>query len=138
MWVTLPSFFLVIPLSAMEVPPVLILLFELLPLFTIPPTLTYGTLKVAQEYLDFKIATWISITLSILAQPVLFILQRLYSSYRMERNAAAMGAVQAPRVQESDLAIVKGILNSFKHGYPGSSLKLTNVYRIVTYHRSCR
>lgn len=105
----------------MDVPPVLILLFQLLPALIIPPTVIYGTLKVAQDFLEFTIPTWVSLTALLLTHPVALVWKRLYANYAMEKNAAAMGAVPAPRVQQGDLAIVKSILESTKTGYPGSS-----------------
>ncbi|PPQ86768.1 hypothetical protein CVT25_012413 [Psilocybe cyanescens] len=97
---------------------------KLLPYFAVPSTLVYSSFRVLQEYQPhkFRIPTWIAIVSAISARPAFFFLQWYYKQWTNKRAAAANGAVLAPHIKESPLAVIRMLVESNRTDYPGGAL----------------
>jgi len=103
--------------STMHIPPGIAFLARSLPHFFGPFVVTYFGLRLADTHLGVATPSWLSILLSLVSRPIIFILDRKTRSYRNARNAAALGATLPPRFEGSPLDAGKQIRDSFVHGY---------------------
>ncbi|KDR74319.1 hypothetical protein GALMADRAFT_227391 [Galerina marginata CBS 339.88] len=105
----------------MELPPGPVYLLRLFPYFALPSTATYFALRLWQSQATFSIPSWIIIVISVFARPIIFFFQRYYSGWVDKRAALAHGAVLAPCMEESPLAIISEVVKGF-NGYPGEAM----------------
>ncbi|CAA7269188.1 unnamed protein product [Cyclocybe aegerita] len=106
----------------MELPPGFRYLLRFIPSFTGPSVAVYLTLKALKSFGSVNYPRWVLLTATILAQPVLLLLQAHYSSFTHKRRAAAHGAVRPPAVKDTALDIVMISAKAHKVGYPAEML----------------
>ncbi|KAK0499418.1 cytochrome P450 monooxygenase pc-3 [Armillaria luteobubalina] len=62
---------------------------------------------------------WVRLAAAVITPPLVYVCRSSFATFKNRRDAAAMGAVMVPAVQESFFSIVRGIRYSIKSGYPG-------------------
>ncbi|KAF8905811.1 cytochrome P450 [Gymnopilus junonius] len=102
----------------MELPPGPAHLLHLFPYFVIPSAVSWAFLKLLGNYVLHALPSWLIILISILSRPILLFVQMKYSNWMDRKAAAAHGAVLAPVMEESPLAIISEFVAAFD-GYPG-------------------
>lgn len=94
-------------------------LLESFPHFALPSGVVYLSLKILQQQTGLDIPFWFIIFLTLFAKPILFFPSKFFSKWRDQRATTANGAVMAPSVSESPLAVISKLVESIKNGYPG-------------------
>lgn len=106
-----------------NIPPGLGYLAHVLPLLTFPSLFVYGILS----YLPLRqgFPTWLSVVISLLAQPFALSVVYLCRKHLATKDAHTRGAVIMPQVQDKwpgGLTLLSELLTSFKDGYPGTGI----------------
>ncbi|PPR03000.1 hypothetical protein CVT24_012329 [Panaeolus cyanescens] len=84
------------------------------------PSFAIGAgLFLAKQYEAHNLPVWAMVTISFLAQPVVFFIKNKWDRLADARAAKARGAVLPPLVKESALAAISKMTDSIKVGYPG-------------------
>jgi hypothetical protein len=73
---------------------------------------SYLAFNVGKQYLGLSIPTWIIVVTTLLARPALTFARNQYTDLQDRRAAAALGAVLAPHVPESAIAVARKVLGS--------------------------
>ncbi|KAK0489011.1 cytochrome P450 monooxygenase pc-3 [Armillaria novae-zelandiae] len=98
------------------------------------PLLCFGVLVYCafgsiQRRADISIAPWVRLVAAVITPPIVYLCRGFVAIFKTRRDAAAMGAITIPTVQESCFSIVGSIRHNFKNGYPGESYhKWSNEY----------
>ncbi|KAH7930329.1 cytochrome P450 [Leucogyrophana mollusca] len=109
----------------MEIPPGIVYLAQTLPRFLLPAALVYCTVRLLQAVLGISIPEGLHIPAYLLSLPLAFTTRVLYTEYNDKRQAAAQGAVLAPRVHSrwpGGLDILARSVGNFKNGYMGDNM----------------
>ncbi|CAA7269186.1 unnamed protein product [Cyclocybe aegerita] len=105
----------------MEIPPGFRYLLRHLPSFLAPSVGAYFALNALNDFAGFSVPQWLIITSTVLAKPVLLIVQIKYADFRDNRRAAAHGAVRPPVVKDSPMTVIQKSIKSFTTGYPAEN-----------------
>ncbi|PBK98060.1 cytochrome P450 [Armillaria gallica] len=62
--------------------------------------------------------SWMFFVVPLVAQLIFAMLRNYFTSFTIERDAAAQGAIMVPGVQGSSISILRKMSDSFKNGYP--------------------
>ncbi|KAK0491658.1 cytochrome P450 [Armillaria novae-zelandiae] len=81
--------------------------------------LVYWAFDGIQRCAALSVTPWIRLAAAVITPPLVYVCRGSFATFKNKRDAAAMGAVVVPAVQESFFSIVRGIRNSIKNGYPG-------------------
>lgn len=106
--------------TMIDVPPAVIGVVYLLPTVLGWPVGTYATLFALQDLFAFTLPTWVIAIACLLAHPVSYTASNYLRERRDERNAAANGAVTAPKVQQGEFTLLKQLMASARVSIPGS------------------
>ena len=122
----------------MKIPPGIAHIPSLLSLLLPPPAFAYLLVRVAQEYLGWRIHTAVYLLALILSYPASFAHSRISSTLWRNWRAKKIGAVSPPAVRGRPLSIIHKLSVELTDGYPGSyslgkveiiSLSLANVFQ---------
>ncbi|KAK0501377.1 cytochrome P450 [Armillaria luteobubalina] len=102
----------------------------------VPPGVAYLTRSclpllcfVFNTYADISITPWVRLVAAVATPPIVYFCRSSVAIFKTRRDAAAMGAITIPTVQESCFSIVRSIRYNFKNGYPAESYhKWSNEY----------
>lgn len=107
-------------LLTMELPPGLVYIFGHIPRVFIYSVATYTGLYILQDrQIIPNLPSGATILAAILARPIIFVAHRYISLWENRRAAAANGAIIAPFVNKSPLAIIAEVVEAIRDGYPG-------------------
>ncbi|KAF8905810.1 hypothetical protein CPB84DRAFT_566698 [Gymnopilus junonius] len=105
----------------MHASPGLRYLFQSFPYFVLPSGVVYLSLKLFQQQTGLNIPSWLVVSLTLLAKPLLLVLASSLTPGKTQRAAAASNAVLAPSVSEGPLAAISLLVKSIENGYPGDA-----------------
>ncbi|EIW81963.1 cytochrome P450 monooxygenase pc-3 [Coniophora puteana RWD-64-598 SS2] len=108
----------------MAVPPGFLYIAQNLPRFFLPPGATFAVLRILRDQHHIDLSTWLEIVACILSLPVAFVANNLYWSWRNARDAAARGAVLAPKAKARLPGAIDRLLDTaklFATGYIGEA-----------------
>jgi len=104
----------------MEVPPGPVYAIRIL-LRALPVSIAgYGIFSLLANYSGVAAPRWSLIVMSLMAYPTVSFIMEKWKAYRNQVNAAAHGAVLAPRVLTGGFAIREALIKSIQSGYPGA------------------
>jgi hypothetical protein len=95
-----------------------------LPRLLTPPALVYTLRFLSRACLHYEVPTWAFVVASLLSLPVALAGTIYYNEFAIRRDAAANGAVLAPKVEDwspGGLKSMAASVSNFKVGYPGKS-----------------
>ncbi len=100
-------------------PPGFIFLSRTLFLVVLLPCSTFWTLQSLLLPTGLILPSWIFFVVPLAAQLIFAMVRNYFTSFTVERDAAAQGAIMVPGVQGSSISILRKISDTFKNGYPG-------------------
>ena len=110
----------------MAVPPGFLYIAQNLHRFLLPPGATFAILRILREQHNVDIPAWLEIFACILSLPGAFAASNLYWNCRNARDAAARGAVLAPKAEAKLPGAIDRLLDTaklFATGYPGEAFE---------------
>lgn len=88
----------------------------------IPPSVISAALAFISSFLDLPFPRWTFVLIALLTVPAQVIFGTIWKEWADRREAEAMGARLAPRVQGKSLGnfdVLKELMDYWKTGYPG-------------------
>ncbi|KAK0439709.1 cytochrome P450 [Desarmillaria tabescens] len=71
-----------------------------------------------QTLAGFSLPVWLSFAVPLVLQLVFVVARNCFTSFTIERHAAAQGAIMTPSVQGSSFSILRQLVYGFTNGYP--------------------
>ncbi|KAK0502036.1 cytochrome P450 [Armillaria luteobubalina] len=99
-------------------PPGFIFLFRALFFVVLLPCSTFWALQSLLRTTGLILPSWCLFVVPLAAQLLFAMLRNYYTSFTVERDAVAQGAVMVPGVQGSSMSILRKMSDSFMNGYP--------------------
>ncbi|KAK0190285.1 cytochrome P450 monooxygenase pc-3 [Armillaria mellea] len=87
------------------------------------PLLCFGVLGYwafdgLQRRAGLNTTLWVRLAAAVIIPPIVYVCRGFFATFKSKRDAAAMGAIMVPAVQESSVSIVRSIRSTFRNGYP--------------------
>ncbi|KAK0481271.1 cytochrome P450 [Armillaria novae-zelandiae] len=105
-------------MTIIHLPPGFIFLSRTLFFVVLLPCSTFWPFQILLRTTGLILPSWIFFVVPLAAQLFFAVVRNYYTSFTVERDAAAQGAIMVPGVQGSSMSILRQMSDSFKNGYP--------------------
>lgn len=96
-------------IMAIDIPPIVVHLFYLLPKLVLKPLLLYAAIRISAV----DAPTWTTIAACLLTQPAFFLVSLAYRAHSQRSFAKSHGAVTVPRIKGNMVQTSRAIMKSF-------------------------
>lgn len=106
----------------MEIPPGVVFIIVNAPRIALPPAIVFCGIQLSDTLFDTYIPTWLKLFLYVASFPLALACSVIYAGVRDKRQAAANGAILAPRVPSKwpgGLDLLLTSVRNFRGGYMG-------------------